>query len=98
MNQKITDLRCREVINVRTGFRLGYVYDVLFDVECGQIVSLIVPGQSRFFGLFGRQNDYIIPWECVKRVGDDIILIDTDDNHHHHDDYPQKKDRRRRFW
>lgn len=26
--------------------------------------------------LFGRGEDYYIPWDCVQRFGEDIILID----------------------
>ena len=33
-------------------------------------------GPCRFFGLFGRGEDYYIPWECVQKFGDDIILVD----------------------
>ncbi|MDR0905874.1 MAG: YlmC/YmxH family sporulation protein [Oscillospiraceae bacterium] len=97
MNYKITDLRCREVINIRTGFRLGFVYDALFNIETGQLVSLVVPGPCRFFGIFGRRDDYIIPWECVKRVGDDVILIDTehDNRDNRGDDFGKRK---RRLW
>ena len=32
--------------------------------------------RCRFFGLFGRGEDYYIPWDCVQRFGEDIILID----------------------
>ena len=28
------------------------------------------------FGLFGRGEEYRIPWECIKQIGDDIVLID----------------------
>jgi YlmC/YmxH family sporulation protein len=77
---QIADFRYREVINIRTGCRLGFVCDALFDMDTGRLVSLVVPGPSRFFGLFGRGEDYIIPWECVKRIGDDIILVDSPDN------------------
>lgn len=94
MTQRITELRGREVINIRTGYRLGYVYDVLFDIESGKISSLIIPAQARFFGLFGHPNDYIIPWDCVKRVGDDIILIDSSDNHRDQENQPDRKKRR----
>ncbi len=79
MTQKISDLRGREVINIRTGYRLGYVYDVLFNLESGSIASLLVPATAKYFGLFGHPQDYTIPWECVRRVGDDIILIDSDE-------------------
>ncbi|MDR3209507.1 MAG: YlmC/YmxH family sporulation protein [Oscillospiraceae bacterium] len=77
MQCRISDLRSKEVININTGLRLGYVVDALFDNRTGQIASLVAPGPFRFFGLFGRANDYVIPWACVKRIGDDIILIDA---------------------
>ena len=32
--------------------------------------------RCRFFGLFGRGEDYYIPWDCVQRFGEVIILID----------------------
>ena len=42
----------------------------------GQVVAIIVYGPCRFFGLFGRGEEFYIPWECIQRIGDDIILID----------------------
>ena len=42
----------------------------------GQVCAIIVYGPFRFFGLFGRGEEYYIPWECIQRVGDDIILVD----------------------
>ena len=42
----------------------------------GTVKALIVFGPCRFFGLFGRGEDYYIPWDCVQRFGEDIILID----------------------
>ena len=42
----------------------------------GSVKALIVFGPCRFFGLFGRGEDYYIPWECVQKFGDDIILVD----------------------
>ena len=40
------------------------------------VKALVVKGRRRFFGLFGRGEEYYIPWECIQRIGDDIILID----------------------
>ena len=40
------------------------------------MTALIVPGPCRFLGLFGREDDYVIPWLCIKRIGDDLILVD----------------------
>ena len=42
----------------------------------GRVLALIVPGPARFFGLFGRESDYILPWESIARIGGDIVLIE----------------------
>ena len=76
MQSRIRDLRCKEVINICDGCRLGYVDDVELRVPEGQVIAVIVYGPCRFFGLFGRGEEYYIPWECIQRVGDDIILVD----------------------
>ena len=73
---RMAELRYREIINVCTGHRLGFVCDAEFDMGTGKLLSLIVPGRCRFFGLFGREDDYIIPFECITRLGDDIILAE----------------------
>ena len=60
---RITDLRCKEVINLYDGCRMGYVGDVEVDTLCGRVVSIVVPGRCHFFGLLGRDEDYVIAWE-----------------------------------
>lgn len=75
---RFSEFRYKEVINIRTGSRLGYVSDAEFQSPEGRITALIVPGKSRYFGLLGREDDYVLPWECISRVGDDIILVESD--------------------
>ena len=76
METRIADLKYKEVINVESGNRYGYVGDVLFDETSGQIASLLIPGRLRLFGLLGREDEIVIPWDCVKRFGEDLILIE----------------------
>lgn len=76
MQCRIRGLRCKEVINICDGCRLGFVSDVDIKVPEGQVVAIVVNGPCRFFGLFGRGEEFYIPWECIKQIGDDIILID----------------------
>lgn len=73
---RFSELRCKEIINLSTGQRLGFVCDAEFDWETGVIKALIVPGPCRFFGLFGREPDFLIPLSCVSKIGPDIILVD----------------------
>jgi sporulation protein, YlmC/YmxH family len=76
MDCRLSDLRDREVVNVSTGCRLGFVSDAIFSLPEGKISALIVPGPARLFGLLGREDDYVLPWEAVTQMGNDIILID----------------------
>ena len=76
MELRLADLRYREVIDTTTGARLGYVNDILIDSATGRILALIVPGPARCMGLLGREEDYILPWGSVARLGADFVLID----------------------
>ena len=79
MQCRITDLKCKEVIDINTGDRIGFVEDVEILLPGGQIVALVVPGDCRCFGLLGRGEDTVIPWQCVRRFGEDVILVETPD-------------------
>ena len=74
---RFTDLRCKEVINICDGRRLGFVCDAELTLPSGEVRALIVPGPARFFGLFGREPDYLIPVGCISRMGQDIILVEV---------------------
>ena len=77
MSTKFTDLHCKEVICVSDGRRLGYISDACVEIPKGTIVSIVVPGPCRFFGLFGRVDDYVIPWNRICKIGPDIVLVDV---------------------
>ncbi len=69
------ELRQKEVINIGDAGRLGFVSDVEVSLEAGIIEAVIVPGKSRLFS-FGQGKDLVIPWEKIKKIGEDIILVD----------------------
>lgn len=87
-----SEIRYKEVIDVHNGLRLGYVCDAEIDDSEGRIVSLITPGKSKFFGLFGREDDYILPWKCIVRMGPDIILVENAA------EQPRRKREKRKFF
>jgi len=72
------ELRQKEVINVKDGCRYGYVADIEFCPNKGQIKKMIVPGPAKVFGMFGRDEEFCLPWDCIKKIGNDIILVDID--------------------
>ena len=77
MGIRVTELHCKEVICVADGRRLGFVSDVEVEIPEGRVLAILVPGPCRFRGLLGRQEDYVIPWRFIKRIGPDIILVDA---------------------
>ncbi|MBQ6846576.1 MAG: YlmC/YmxH family sporulation protein [Oscillospiraceae bacterium] len=76
MKSRITELSCKEVINVCDGTRYGFVNDVEVDCSCGRIISLIVHCRNGIISFFSKKHDVIIPWEAIKRIGDDLILVE----------------------
>ena len=76
MNSKGLDFRKKEVINIKDGKRLGYVQDVTADLKTGTITSRIVPGSSKGLGFFLGGEEISIPWESIKCISDEIILVD----------------------
>lgn len=76
---RIYDIRQKEVINVVDGTRLGYICDIEIDWKQGTITKLIVPGTKKAFGLFGRDMEYLIPWDKIKKIGEDTILVEINE-------------------
>ena len=77
---RCTELTCKEVICIRNGQRLGFVSDVQLKIPEGEVGAIVVPGPCRFLGVLGRNEDYVIPWNCIKRIGPDIVLVDVQPN------------------
>ena len=73
---RVTDLSCKEVVCICDGSRLGNVSDVEVKVPDGQVSAIVRPGKGQIVGLFGCTEGFVIPWNAIRRVGDDIILVD----------------------
>jgi len=71
-----SDIREKDVINVCTGKRIGYICDFVIDASCGRIVSVIV--SCNYFSLMGNKNSVCIPWDKVSCIGDDAVLVLAD--------------------
>ena len=76
MQDKGLDFKHKEVVNIKNGKRLGYVQDVCADLETGTITPIIVPGSNKILNIFSSNNEIVIPWQNIKCIGDDLILVD----------------------
>ena len=75
---KAGELRQKEVINIFDAKRLGFVSDVEVSIERGAIEAIVVPGRAKLFNI-GTNSDIVIPWNKIKKIGDDVILVELVD-------------------
>ncbi|HHZ17088.1 MAG TPA: YlmC/YmxH family sporulation protein [Peptococcaceae bacterium] len=75
---KISDLRDREIININDGRRLGPIKDIDLDLENGRIQTIILPAYDggRILSIFSKNDELVIPWENIRRIGVDAILVE----------------------
>ena len=75
---RIYDFRQKEVININDGKRLGYVFDAVIDEETGKVNALIIPGKGKVMEILSgvRCTNSKIPWKKIKKIGDDIVLVE----------------------
>jgi YlmC/YmxH family sporulation protein len=77
---KYCKLRQKEVVNIVDGARLGYICDLVLDICTGKICAIVVPGAARFSLFFKGERDQIIPWKNIRKIGEDVILVEVDIN------------------
>ncbi|MFD0871989.1 sporulation protein, YlmC/YmxH family [Chlamydia abortus] len=77
---KISDFQSKDVINIVDGKKLGVISDLELDLRQGRIESIVVPNNSKFFGLFGGGTDVVIPWRNIVKIGMDVVLVKLDES------------------
>ena len=73
MENRLAQLRYKEVVSVSDGSRFGFVGDMEVDLDTGRVTALVVPGRLRLLGLLGREEDRYVPWDAVRRFGQDMV-------------------------
>jgi len=73
----INNLRQMEIIDINSGSKMGYIKDLKVDCEEYRIISIVIPTQKSSW--FNKNNSIEIPWENVKKIGVDVILVDGSD-------------------
>lgn len=72
-----SELKRKEVINVCDGRRLGCVCDIIIEVNSCRLEAIVVPGSCSPMRLFSSAKNIIIPWCKIRKMGDDVILVDA---------------------
>ncbi len=72
MEISYTELRCKDVVNMINGTKMGKIIDLIFESNGKNVLGLVVPGVRKFFK---SNEDIFIPWENIVKIGADIILV-----------------------
>lgn len=78
MDCTLKELRGKEVINIYNGERLGFIDDIKFSTESNRVISFIIYGRERLFGILGKQNDILINCNQIHLVGEETILVSVE--------------------
>ncbi|MBP3038719.1 YlmC/YmxH family sporulation protein [Bacillaceae bacterium Marseille-Q3522] len=72
---RISEFQVKDIVNVSDGKRLGHIGDIDINLQTGTIEAIIIAGSGRVLGIFGREDEIIIPWKNILKIGEDVILV-----------------------
>lgn len=77
----LSELGGKEIVNLNNGERLGIIADsdIIVDEKTGEILSLLVPERKFQLKLFGGSQDMEIPWDSIRKIGQDMIIIEIEE-------------------
>ena len=73
---RLSDLQSKDIINVNDGKKIGNIIDININDD-GNMISMIVEN-GRFFSKFSSKSEVEINWSQVKKIGEDVILVELD--------------------
>ncbi|MCM3672999.1 YlmC/YmxH family sporulation protein [Peribacillus simplex] len=73
---RLSELSGKEIVDVNRAERLGILGQTDLEIdETGQITSLIIPS-VKWFGFIRNGSEIRVPWEHIKKIGADMVIID----------------------
>ncbi|MGE6631314.1 YlmC/YmxH family sporulation protein [Bacillus sp. NPDC077027] len=71
----ISEFQIKDVVDVSSGKKLGTIGDIDINVTSGKIQAIIIGGTGRVMGFFGKEEEMIVPWRNIVKIGEDVILV-----------------------
>lgn len=72
---KISEFQIKDVVNVADGKKLGNIGDIEINLDTGTVEAVVISGNGKVLGFFGREEDIVIPWKNIIKIGEDVILV-----------------------
>lgn len=79
---RLSDLGDKEIVNLANGSRYGQLAnaELLFDEHQGYIKAILVPEERGRMNFFGNKDFLQLPWNSIRKIGEDIIIIESPEN------------------
>ncbi|MCJ8006190.1 YlmC/YmxH family sporulation protein [Lederbergia wuyishanensis] len=72
---RISEFQTKDVVNISDGRKLGNIGDIEINLETGKIETIIIGYTGKLLGFFGKDEEVIIPWNQIVKIGEDVILV-----------------------
>ncbi|MCD7807606.1 MAG: YlmC/YmxH family sporulation protein [Lachnospiraceae bacterium] len=72
-----SELKNKEVIDIKDCKKLGKIQDLEFDPRTGCVRKFFVPCGSKCSFFFSPEPDYVLDFNEICQIGPDIILVDA---------------------
>ena len=70
MENRLAQLRYKEIVSVADGSRFGYVGDMEIDLDTGRVTALVVPGRLRLLDCWvGKRTAIFLGMRCAALAG-----------------------------
>lgn len=70
---RLSELQNKDIVNINNGSKIGRIIDVLINQE-GTMEALIIQ-KNKIINIFSNNSEIEIKWNQIKKIGDDVILV-----------------------
>lgn len=79
---KISEFQIKDIVNLADGKKLGTLHDMEINIKTGHINALIVGRNGKWPTIFQKEEEIVIPWGKIKKIGSDIVFVDYSEKSH----------------
>lgn len=72
---RLSDLQNKDVVDIKTGEKIGNVIDIVISSETGNILKMIIYDNKGFIRMLRGNDEMSISWNQIKKIGTDVILV-----------------------
>ena len=72
---RLSDLQSKDIVNINDGKKIGRIIDASVN-DMGMIEYLSIEKAKGLNGLFNKDGETTITFKQIKKIGEDVILVD----------------------